>query len=186
MNSTANQIPTNLSSALQTPEGGTVGISPARLWIIYGVFAFILVGSFLDLVRDTEHWPWSCYPMYSEPEHGTTFDDVRLYGVLASDPTQEISLYTDERFLQPFDQSRMNEILRSTWAKPGFDKALWNCLNRYDALRKAGKQDGPELAGLRVYNCFWTLDPDGKTIEHPDKKVLLSEIMKSAPTGAKS
>jgi hypothetical protein len=73
----------------------------------------------------------------------------------------------------------MSEILRSTWYKPELDKALWNCLNRYDALRKAGKHDGPELTGLRVYTCYWTLDPYGKTIEHPDKKVLVKEVLKS-------
>jgi len=153
-------------------------ISRGRLAVIYGLILFIVGGSFLDLVRDTEHWPWSCYPMYSEPERGTKFDDVRLYGVLASDRTTEISLFTDERYLQPFDQSRIAEILRVVWDKPGFDKALWNCLNRYDALRKAGKHDGPELAGLRVYHVFWTLDPYGRTIEHPDSKDKLAEIMR--------
>ena len=174
------------SSGIQN-DNATAGISPGRLTLIYALFAFILVGSFLDLVRDTEHWPWSCYPMYSEPEHGTTFTDVRLYGVLASDPTQEISLYTDERYLQPFDQTRMNEILRSTWTNRNIDSALWNCLTRYEGMRKAGKHDGPELAGLRIYNCFWTLDPYGKTIEHPDKKVKLAEFMKPAPQpGTKS
>jgi hypothetical protein len=155
-------------------------ISRGRLAVIYGLFVLILGGSFLDLIRDTEHWPWSCYPMYSEPERGTTFDDVRLYGVLASDRTTEISLFTDERYLQPFDQSRIAEILRSVWDRPNFDKALWNCLNRYDAARKAGEHDGPELAGLRVYHTFWTLDPYGRTIEHPDRKDLLAQIMKPA------
>ena len=52
-----------------------------RIFAAYGVMAFILGGSFLDCARDSEHWPWSCYPMYSEIETGTTFDDYRLYGV---------------------------------------------------------------------------------------------------------
>lgn len=54
---------------------------------------------------------------------------------------------------------------------------------------KAGKHDGPELAGLRVYHVFWTLDPYGRTIEKPDSKDKLAEIMKplpDAPAGGKS
>jgi hypothetical protein len=154
-----------------------LSISRGRLLVIYGLIAFIVGGSFLDLVRDTEHWPWSCYPMYSETERGTTFNDIRLYGVLASDQTKEISLFTDERYLQPFDQSRLAEILAVTYYKPGFTGAIENCLKRYESLRLAGKHDGPKLAGMRVYRVYWTLDPYGKTIEHPDRKVLLGEYM---------
>jgi len=152
--------------------------------VFYCLFAFIVGGSALDLARDTEHWPWSCYPMYSWPERGTKFDVYRLYGVLKSDRQTEISLYTDERYLQPFDQSRMAEIIAATYGKPDFDKALWNCLNRYEAMRRAGRHDGPELAGLRAYHVFWTLDPYGKTIEHPDSKQKIAEVM--LPEGGKS
>ena len=151
-------------------------ISRRRLLVIYGLIAFIVGGSFIDLVRDTEHWPWSCYPMYSYMETGTTFDDIRVYGVLP-DRTTEFSLYKDERYLQPFDQSRLTEILQVTYYKPGLTGALANCLKRYESLRLAGKHDGPQLVGMRVYRVYWTLDPYGKTIEHPDRKELLGEYM---------
>ena len=161
-----------LNSSTNSPN---TGISRPRLIVIYGLFTFILLGSLLDLVRDTEHWPWSCYPMYSYMETGTKFDDLRMYGVL--NDGSEISLYAYERYLQPFDQSRLAEILQVVDRKPEFSKALENCYQRYEAMRRAGKHDGPALVGMRVYHVYWTLDPYGKTIEHPDSKTRVGEYM---------
>jgi hypothetical protein len=138
--------------------------------------AFILGGSILDAVRDTEHWPWSCYPMYSYMQIGTTFDDYRLYGVAKQNPDTEISLFTDERYLQPFDQSRLAEILETVHGDPRLHDGLLNCLTRYEALRRGGRIDGPELVKLRMYHVLWTLDPFGATIEKPDRKELIDEV----------
>jgi hypothetical protein len=162
---------------VQSPSTNSpnTGISRPRLIVIYGLFAFILLGSFLDLVRDTEHWPWSCYPMYSYMETGTKFDDLRIYGVL--NDGSEISLYAHDQYLQPFDQSRMAEILEVIDWKPGFTKAIENCYDRYESLRRKGKLDAPALVGMRVYRVYWTLDPYGKTIEHPDSKTRVGEYM---------
>jgi hypothetical protein len=155
-------------------------MSRRRIAVFTAVFIFIVGPSLCDSVRDTEHWPWSCYPMYSEMETGTKFNDMRLYGVLKRDRQTEFSLFTDERYLQPFDQSRLAEILAVVYKRPDIDLALKNCLDRYEAMRRAGRHNGPELAGIRVYRVYWTLDPDGKTIEHPDSKVLLGEYMSPA------
>ena len=146
-------------SAPSEPAVGKTPMPRRRILVAYGVMAFILVGSLLDCVRDTEHWPWSCYPMYSYMETGTTFDDYRLYGVSKKNPGTEISLFTDERYLQPFDQSRMAEILLAVQSSPRLHDGLLNCLTRYEALRHGGRHDGPELVKLRMYHVFWTLDP---------------------------
>ena len=151
-------------------------IGRQRLLVAYGVIAFIVAGSFLDAVRDTEHWPWSNYPMYSQPENDPTFNDLRLYGVPKSDPNTEFSLYaTDARYLQPFDPSRLAAILE-TLNPQKLHVGLQDCLNRYEALRRGGHHDGPELLYLRVYRCYWSLDPTGATIEHPDRKVLIDQV----------
>jgi hypothetical protein len=160
----------------QEANAAHVPMSRRRMFAAYGVILFIIGGSFLDLARDTEHWPWSCYPMYSYPESGTTFSDLRLYGVIAGDPKSELPLYNDERFVQPFDQSRMAEVLAKTSWMPGIDDGLRNCLKRYETLRRAGRHDGPALSGLRLYKVYWTLDPWGANIDKPDKKVLLHEV----------
>jgi hypothetical protein len=161
------------------PSQPAAGIAPMprrRVTVVYAVMALILGGSLLDAVRDSEHWPWSCYPMYSFMETGTTFDDYRLYGVPTQNPGTEISLFTDERYLQPFDQSRLAEILNYVKDDPRLHDGLVNCLTRYEALRHGGRHDGPELAKLRMYHVFWTLDPWGATIEKPDRKELVEEV----------
>jgi hypothetical protein len=165
--------PTQIPAEANSPH---TPMSRRRMLIVYAVILFIIGGSFLDLVRDSEHWPWSCYPMYSYPESGTTFNDLRLYGVPANDPKTELSLFTDERFIQPFDQSRMAEVLEKVWWLPEMQDGLRNCLRRYESLRRAGRHDGPALSSLRLYRVYWTLDPWGANIEKPDRKVLITEV----------
>jgi hypothetical protein len=166
------------------PETGKTPMRRGRVLVVYGLMVFILGGSVLDAVRDTEHWPWSSYPMYSFMETGTTFDDYRLYGVPKENPNTEISLFTDERYLQPFDPSRMAEVLEIVNGEPGLHGGLANCLTRYEALRRGGRHEGPELVKLRMYHVFWTLDPRGATIEKPDRKELIDEV--TLPASEKS
>ncbi len=166
------------------PSKPVVGITPMprrRLLAAYAVMAIILGPSIVDSVRDSEHWPWSCYPMYSFMETGTKFDDYRLYGVPKDNPNTEISLFAHEQYLQPFDQSRLAEILHAVADSPRLHDGLLNCLKRYDALRRGGHHDGPELVKLRMYHVFWTLDPHGATIEKPDRRELIAEV--SLPPG---
>ena len=161
------------AEASQTPA--VVPLSRQRLLVAYAVIAVIAVGSFLDMARDTEHWPWSNYPMYSQPENDPQFNDLRLYGVPKSDPTTELSLYTDSRYLQPFDPSRLAMILE-TLSGQKLHEGLLDCFNRYESLRRRGAHEGPPLQALRLYRCYWTADPAGSTIERPDRKVLIDEV----------
>jgi hypothetical protein len=158
------------------PAAGRTPMTRRRVLVVYGLMAFIFGGSLLDCVRDTEHWPWSCYPMYSYPETATTFDDYRLYGVPRENPDTEISLFLDERYLQPFDQSRLSLVLEESLWNPRLREGLENCLTRYEALRRGGRHEGPELVKLRMYHAFWTLDPTGANIEKPDRKELIEEV----------
>jgi hypothetical protein len=147
--------------------------------VAYGLLLLIVGGTIPDAVKDTEHWPWSVYPMYSYMWVGRHYDDYRLYGVLKDDPSKELSLWTDERYLQPFDQSRMGAVLAQMMDKPGhpeIHEGLLDCLKRYEALRRGGRHPGPELVKLRLYHVFWTFDSYGSTIEKPDKKVLIDEV----------
>jgi hypothetical protein len=161
------------------PSGQATPMSRLRLLVAYGLLAFIVGGTIPDAVMDSEHWPWSVYPMYSYMWVGQKYDDYRLYGVPKDHPDQEFSLFTDERYLQPFDQSRMGAILTqliNTPGRPDVHAALIDCLKRYEALRRGGRHPGPELTTLRLYHVFWTLDSYGSTIEKPDRKVEIDEV----------
>jgi hypothetical protein len=144
---------------------------------VYLLMALIVGGSLLDLVRDTEHWPWSNFPMYSRVEDvAPTFEDYRLYGVVADDAHSEISLSTDIRYLQPFDPSRLAEALVKLAGDPRIDEGLLDCLNRYESLRKSGAHKGPPLVALRLYRVRFTLDPWGRNTDQPDQKTLIRQV----------
>ena len=166
------------------PGNGKASISPRRMLVAYGLLALILGGTLVDEVLDSEHWPWSVYPMYSYMWVGKHYDDYRLYGVPKDNPNTEISLWTDERYLQPFDQSRLGAMLTQLVGQPELHEGLVDCLMRYEALRRGGRHPGPELVALRMYHVYWTLDPWGATIEKPDRKVEIEEV--TLPTGEKS
>jgi hypothetical protein len=150
-------------------------MSRRGLVVAYLALVPILAGSAVDVCRDSEHWPWSCYPMYSYPDSSRHFDDYRLYGVPAGNPSGEIPLCNDSRYIQPFDNSRLAGALATVVGKPGLHGGLVDCLVRYERLRRAGRHNGPLLITIRLYHVFWTLDPTGRNIDSPDRRELIDE-----------
>jgi hypothetical protein len=78
--------------------------------------------------------------------------------------------------LQPFDPSRLALVLQESMYKPDLKDGLQNCLDRYEALRRGGRHQGPELAKLRMYHVFWTLHVSGDNLDQPDRKELIAEV----------
>jgi hypothetical protein len=149
----------------------------------YVVIVLIIGGSLFDMVRDSEHWPWSNFPMYSRLEDkGATFQDYRLYGVPTANPLAEFSLATDGRFTQPFDTSRLAEALAELANDPHVHQGIEDCLRRYENLRKAGAHDGPEIGALRLYRVTFKIDPYGKNTETPEEKTFIDQAV-VLPTG---
>lgn len=168
--------------AIWAPTEAVDASSPIRPMRRKGIVAAYLLiiavvgGSLLDLARDTEHWPWSNFPMYSQvDEQGPTFEDYRLYGVLKSDQS-ELCLSTDARYLQPFDPSRLAEALIRLSNDPRLKEGLLDCLKRYEYLRQSGAHNGPPLTALRMYRVRFTLDPWGRNTEQPDQKSLICQV----------
>ena len=139
----------------------------------------LLVASAYDILRGREHWPFSCYPMYSRVELEPTMTQFRIFGVSAEDPDRELILQ-DRRFLEPFDNSRLGQALKRIGAgdnpEAGLRVALTDCLQRYEALRSAGRHDGPPLRALRLYRLTWVLDPRAANRERPDTRLLIAEV----------
>jgi len=144
-----------------------------RLLVVYALNAVIVGGSLFDLIRDQEHWPFSQYPMYSHTEISRSLTILRLFGI--TQQGTEIPLY-DSRYFQPFDDSRLPEALERTAKKHQLKEAVWDCLVRYEALRRAGRHDGPPLRAMRLYQVYWVLDPWARNVNHPDRKNLLVEV----------
>ena len=159
-----------------------------RLWLANGCIAFILAGSAYDVALQGEHWPFSSYPMYSAVERTRTLGVVRLFGVMADDSGRREVPLTDFDALQPLDQARvaagLDWIIASTWGDDGkrhelLTRALADVLQRYETLRIEGRNDGPELSGIRMYRVFWQLDPWARNVDSPTRKDLLHEIVAS-------
>jgi len=149
----------------------------------YIVIALIIGGSLFDMVRDTEHWPWSNFPMYSRLEDkGATFQDYRLYGVPKANPLAEFSLATDGRYTQPFDTSRLAEALAELANDPRLHQGIADCLRRYENLRKARAHNGPEIGALRLYRVTFKVDPYGRNTETPEEKTFIDQAV-VLPTG---
>jgi len=112
-------------------------MSSLRRTIVNLVLGALIAGSAYDIVSDQEHWPFSQYPMFSGVWRSPTFTWLRLFGVTADG--REFPLDAN-RFIEPFDQSRLPKALRRILDGPDGQArvrtALADCLARYEDLRR--------------------------------------------------
>jgi hypothetical protein len=163
----------------EDPSAGVKSMAKHRLFLVYALGAVIVGGSLFDLIRDSEHWPFSQYPMYSETLTSRSFTWFRLLGVMQGGT--EIQLH-DNRYLQPFDNSRLEDALQHAFDKHQLKEAVLDCFVRYEALRRAGRHNGPQLQAMRLYRLYWVLDPWARNIDHPDRMDFLVEVRQSEAT----
>lgn len=137
----------------------------------------LIAGSAYDIVTDQEHWPFSQYPMFSGVWRSPTFTWLRLFGVTADG--REFAL-DENRYVAPFDQSRLPKALRRMLDMPDGDArvriALADCLERYEQLRADDRHDGPPLVAMRLYELEWTIDRAAANVDHPDRRRFIAEV----------
>jgi hypothetical protein len=155
----------------------TRNVTRRRRLFLNLVFAALIGGSLYDIAADEEHWPFSQYPMFSTLWRTPTFSWLRLFGVDAAGREFPLS---SNRYIQPFDQSRLPKALRKIMDGPNgagdLHVALEDCLARYEALRLEGRHDGPPLTALRLYDLVWTIEPYAANLDAPDRKTLVAEV----------
>jgi len=158
-------------------------MSASRRRLVNVFLSFLIAGSLYDIVRDQEHWPFSQYPMFSGIWTATSFDWYRLVGV--RDDGRELILDSLE-FIRPFDQSRLNFAFSRLDDGPDAARrvkaAVMNCLARYERLRRQGRNDGPPLRAMRLYLFGWTLDPEARNVDTPERRRLIAEVVQSEVT----
>ena len=157
------------------PEAGErPPIRSWRRWVVYAAIAVVVGGHARDIITDEEHWPFSPYPMYSYPPP-RELTVYRMAGVVAAG--EEFPLL-QRMYLRPLNAGSAGSTLgrldrRNNRA--GLDLALRECLTRYEALRLAGRHDGPPLCGVRLYRLTWVVGrPDPKA--EPDRRELRHEV----------
>lgn len=148
-----------------------------RKLILSASFLVLILGSAYDVVTDQEHWPFSNYPMFSGTWRSPRFTWLRLFGVTGDG--REFALDAN-RYIEPFDQSRLPKGLRRMLARPdGAARvvvALHDCLERYDTLRAEGAHGGPAVVALRLYELEWTIDDRAANVDRPDWRQLIAEV----------
>ena len=154
-------------------------MSSGRRAFLNLVFVAFIAGSLYDIVMDQEHWPFSQYPMFSGVWRSPTFAWLRLYGV-----TPDVNEFPLDynRYVSPFDQSRLPKALRQILDEPDaparIRTAIEDCLARYEVLRVTGRHDGPALQAMRLYDLEWRIHPEGANVDSPDGKRLIAEVRK--------
>ena len=154
-----------------------LGMTRTRRALVNVLAAGLIGGSVYDIATDQEHWPFSQYPMFSGVWREPTFTWLRLFGVTADG--REFPL-DDNRFVAPFDQSRLPKSLRQMLQAPDPDvrihAALLDLAARYEQLRQEAAHDGPPLVALRLYEMEWTIAPDAGNVDRPDDRRFIAEV----------
>ena len=147
-----------------------------RLFVNVILIAFI-AGSAYDTITDQEHWPFSQYPMFSGVWSQRSFTWLRLFGV--TENGGEFALDAN-KFIAPFDQSRLPKALQQILDKPDGDQririALPELHARYEQLRRDADHDGPPIVALRLYELEYVIRPDGANVDAPERRRLLAEV----------
>jgi hypothetical protein len=160
------------NSTVDVPRGK---IGRRRLIGIHLIIVAMIGPSLYDMLSGAEHWPFSPYNMYSGLMSRWLLQRIRLYGIDAQG--QEFALL-DREEIQPFDHCRLEVSMeRLCLNPPRMEKAVRDCLKRYESRRSAG----PPILAIRVYKEMWRLQP-GKTSTMPDERVLLANVpLKQSP-----
>ncbi|HEY7460329.1 MAG TPA: hypothetical protein VIC59_00455 [Gemmatimonadota bacterium] len=168
------------SASGSSPARPEPPLPPRRILVVHLLLVAIVGGQLWSTLADRERWPFSPYAMYSTLERERTLTWLRLYGVPEREPASEIPLLSDDQ-LAPFDQARLPAALGHMAGRRGdLREALRDCLERYETLRRSGRHDGPPLRGVRLYRVRWTLDPEARNVDRPDRRTLVLEVLSSS------
>ena len=155
-------------------------MKPWRVWLVYGIVGALTLGHLMEIARQTEHWPFSNYPMWARVTRDWNVRVADPVGVTAANPSVEVKLTAPEYFApMPVYYQRLN-LERAARRKR--DDMLRDYLARYERRREAGEHAGPPLRGIRVYENAWLMDRNASNVQTPERRTLLYEYQAPAAT----
>lgn len=164
----------------QTAPGASPPPRPMQRWrvmMVYAVLAAIVIPHAYEIIFQKEHWPFSNYPMWSHVIDTRDLWRPRMVGVTDEPNPREIFL--ERRYFEPLP-SRFIDLHLNRAISAGRKGKLGpirtftqDYLARYEQRRLAGKNDGPKLKGLRIYEDYWLMNHDASNAAHPDRVTLL-------------
>lgn len=161
-----------------TPTEG--GLAMHRLVLAHLAIFFILFGSVACIIVDGEIWPFSNYPMFSRT-YSDRFAAFMVYGITIDGEVPLTARQASRRYWSPLDGSRINggfsRMAHFKDAEQRFASAAKFLVGRYRSLQEQGRHDGPQIHGIRIYYCTWTLKPWAINRDTPDSKHFIAEAM---------
>jgi hypothetical protein len=152
-------------------------MTPARKWFVHAVIAVVILGHAYVIVRKRELWPFSCYPMFTALNTPKVLD-FKMVG-LSGEGKTEIPLL--QSYTPGLAVDRAARLLRKYAATKDADpvqleKMASAYLNEYERRRTAKLHNGPPIAGLRVYEINYHIEPRAANRGQPDEVKLLAEV----------
>ncbi|CAN5331520.1 hypothetical protein BH09PLA1_BH09PLA1_20530 [soil metagenome] len=141
--------------------------APMRRWRIGLVFALAIIliaGHVYDIVRQSEHWPFSYYPMYGRVQKKSRLRVLSLYGVMQHGKRAKGERITRD-FVPQLGEARLRNIFIASWGRDGSGpKAqrdtvaiLRDYLKLYESRRIAGLHDGPPMVEAQLVQITWVV-----------------------------
>jgi len=161
-------------------------MTPARKRLVLTLIAALLAAHLVAIAGRIDHWPLSNYDMFAARK-SSTVSCLVLMGVTGRG--EEFRLQ-DPRFWKPYSPAKLGHCLRdarrldqrrarqSRGERPptsNLPAVVQSLLDHYEARRRDGLHAGPQLAGLRLYDCQWRLDPSLSNLQRPDRRELVCE-----------
>ncbi len=173
---------------LQSPKLGSSAalfMSPERKRFVLGVICVVLGAHYVAIVARLDHWPLSNYAMFARRREASVSSLV-LMGVTAQG--DEVRLQSNN-YWQPYKSTKLAFCLREAKnqdarrarsavgspPEPTLPTAVKSLLAHYESRRQAGQHRGPPLAGLRLYDVTWRIEPTLGNLDRPDRQELLCE-----------
>ncbi len=143
---------------------------------VYGLIATVVLGSLACIALDTEAWPLSQYPMYSDMRQ-EEFHQTRVFGVTEFG---EVDL-SAAQYWRPYGRVHLG-LAVDRWQADAdrLEAALSDALSLYESRRLLGRHDGPAVRGLRFYRLEWRLQPWVENVDRPDQKELILEFLRES------
>jgi len=177
-----------VAAAAAAPIAVEAAPLPMRAWrivLVLGVIAILLFGHTYDIVSQTEHWPFSYYPMYAKVEKRRQVTALSLFLTVERNGKRQTVRATEDRAiprLPALNEARLRVILTAAWNSGAGNntialrKVLADYLKLYESKRVAGEIRGPELLDARVYRVTWRLRPDGSAEDRPSRSDLIVTV----------
>ncbi|HEX5102378.1 MAG TPA: hypothetical protein VFV87_01110, partial [Pirellulaceae bacterium] len=174
-------------------------MEPGHKRLIAAFIAALMIAHGVAIAARIDQWPLSNYAMFAQRKESTVTWLV-LMGV--TECGEEFRL-DDPSYWHPYSSAKLAHCLRdakrqdsrrqetqrpaiqrqgATLSSAGQPKppvlpaAVKSLLEHYESRRQAGLHAGPPLAGLRLYECQWHLDPRLANVNRPDRQELIYEF----------